>query len=74
VIVERDSGVQRELLAAPIRRALLVFGNLAVVMVLAAFQVVTVIAVAALRGGEFNIRLAGVLWFSAATVMFVGWR
>jgi hypothetical protein len=32
VIVDRDSGAQRELLAAPIRRALLVFGNLAVVI------------------------------------------
>lgn len=71
VIVDRDSGAQRELLAAPIRRGLLVFGNLAVVMVLAAFQVVTVIVVAALRGGEFNIRITGVLWFAAATVLFV---
>lgn len=32
VIIDRDSGAQRELLAAPIRRALLVFGNLAVVI------------------------------------------
>ena len=28
VIVDRESGAQRELLAAPIRRSLLVFGNL----------------------------------------------
>src|ERR687888_1194588 len=34
VIVDRDSGAQRELLAAPIRRSLLVLGNLAVVLVL----------------------------------------
>ena len=35
VIVDRDSGAQRELLAAPIPRALLVLGNLAVALALA---------------------------------------
>ncbi|MGZ4203243.1 MAG: ABC transporter permease, partial [Thermoleophilaceae bacterium] len=50
VIVDRASGAQRELLAAPIRRALLVFGNLAVALSLATFQVTVLIGVAALRG------------------------
>src|SRR6266480_3731919 len=36
VIIDRDSGAQRELLAAPIPRALLVLGNLAVALVLSA--------------------------------------
>src|SRR3954470_21586214 len=39
VIVDRTSGAQRELLAAPIPRALLVLGNLAVVLVLGGFQI-----------------------------------
>src|SRR5512132_1154682 len=34
VIIDRESGAQRELLAAPIPRALLVLGNLAVALVL----------------------------------------
>src|SRR5438132_13914060 len=36
VIVDRDSGAQRELLAAPIPRPLLVVGNLLVVLLLSA--------------------------------------
>src|SRR6058998_2397983 len=46
VIVDRDSGAQRELLAAPIPRGLLVMGNLAVALGVAALQVVVLIAVA----------------------------
>ena len=40
VIVDRDSGAQRELLAAPVPRALLVLGNLVVVLGLCALQIV----------------------------------
>ncbi len=39
VIVDREAGAQRELLAAPVPRALLVLGNLAVAVVLCALQV-----------------------------------
>src|SRR5213080_369426 len=39
VIVDRESGAQRELLAAPVPRALLVLGNLAVALAVTAFQV-----------------------------------
>jgi ABC-2 type transport system permease protein len=71
VIVDRDSGAQRELLAAPIPRALLVAGNLLVVLALCALQVVVVIAAAALRGAHFHISASGVGWFAAAAVLFV---
>jgi ABC-2 type transport system permease protein len=71
VIVDRDSGAQRELLAAPIPRPLLVLGNLVVVLVLSTFQVVVVIGAAALRGAHFYITASGLLWFVAATVLFV---
>src|SRR6266480_7512778 len=56
VLVDRDNGAQRELLAAPIPRPLLVVGNLLVVSALCALQVVVVIAAAALRGAGFQIR------------------
>lgn len=70
VIVDRDTGAQRELLAAPIPRALLVLGNLAVALVLCVFQVAALIGVAALRGADFHVRASGVAWFVAAGVLF----
>src|SRR5262245_56193264 len=71
VLVDRHSGAQRELLAPPMARPLLVLGNLLVVLVLCALQVVVVIAAAALRGAGFHIRAAGVGWFVGAAVLFV---
>jgi ABC-2 type transport system permease protein len=71
VLVDRDSGAQRELLAAPVPRPLLVVGNLLVVLALCTLQVAVVIGAAALRGADFHIRAAGVAWFAAAAVLFV---
>ncbi|HWX52496.1 MAG TPA: ABC transporter permease [Solirubrobacteraceae bacterium] len=70
VIVDRDSGAQRELLAAPVPRVLLMLGNLAVVLVLCSFQVVVVIGAAALRGAQFHITASGIVWFVAAASLF----
>jgi ABC-2 type transport system permease protein len=70
VIVDRDTGAQRELLAAPSPRALLVLGNLAVALVLCTFQVAALIGVAALRGADFHVRASGVAWFVAAGLLF----
>jgi ABC-2 type transport system permease protein len=70
VIVDRHAGAQRELLAAPIPRALLVLGNLAVALVLCAFQVSVLIGVAALRGAHFHVRASGIAWFIGAAVLF----
>src|SRR3954466_6092050 len=70
VIVDRESGAQRELLAAPVPRPLLVVGNLVVVLGLAALQVAVVIGVAALRGATFDVTAAGVAWFAAAALAF----
>jgi ABC-2 type transport system permease protein len=70
VLVDRDSGAQRELLAAPIPRALLVLGNLLVVLVLCAFQVSVLIGVAALTGADFHVTASGLAWFTAAGVLF----
>src|SRR3954467_8810997 len=71
VLVDRDSGAQRELLAAPVPRPLLVLGNLLVVLALSTLQVVVVIGAAALRGADFHIRPSGVGWFAASAVLFV---
>jgi ABC-2 type transport system permease protein len=71
VLVDRDSGAQRELLAAPVPRPLLVLGNLLVVLGVCALQVVVVLAAAAARGAEFHVSAAGVWWFAAAAVLFV---
>src|SRR6478672_7649580 len=71
VLVDRDSGAQRELLAAPVPRPLLILGNLVVVLGLCALQIFVVIAAAALRGADFNVRAAGVAWFVAAAVLFI---
>src|SRR5947199_6556233 len=59
VIVDRDSGAHRELLAAPVPRSMLVFGNLAVALVVTAFQVVTLIGFALLRRISFHASAPG---------------
>jgi ABC-2 type transport system permease protein len=70
VIVDRTSGAQRELLAAPIHRALLVLSNLAVVVMLCALQIGALIGVARLRGAHFHASAAGVAWFVSAAFLF----
>jgi ABC-2 type transport system permease protein len=70
VIVDRESGAQRELLAAPVPRALLVLGNLLVALAITGLQVGVLIAVAVARGIQFNASTTGVLWFLAAAALF----
>jgi ABC-2 type transport system permease protein len=70
VIVDRESGAQRELLAAPIPRPLLVLGNLVVAFAITALQVAVLIAVALARGIHFNATGAGIVWFITATALF----
>ena len=70
VIVDRDGGAQRELLAAPIPRSLLVLGNLAVAFAITALQVAVLIAAAVARGIHFNATATGIVWFVAAAALF----
>jgi ABC-type multidrug transport system permease subunit len=70
VIVDRLGGAQRELLAAPIPRALLVLGNVAVVTAITALQLTVLIVLAALRGAHFHITAAGMAWFVGAALLF----
>lgn len=70
VIVDRVDGAQRELLAAPVPRALLVLGNLAVAVGITALQVGVLLAVAVARGIHFDATVTGVAWFVAAAGLF----
>src|SRR5438105_14373720 len=70
VLVDRESGAQRELLTAPISRALLVLANLVVAFGITALQIAVLIGVARARGIHFDVTAGGVLWFLAAGVLF----
>ena len=67
VIVDREQGAQRELLAAPVPRALLVFGNLIVAVAITGLQIATLLGLAVARGIHFHATAGGVLWFLGAT-------
>jgi len=70
VIVDRESGARRELLAAPISRPLIVVGNLLVALATTALQVAVLLAFADLRRIHFHASATGVLWFVAVGVLF----
>jgi ABC-2 type transport system permease protein len=70
VIVDRESGAQRELLAAPVPRSLLVLANLLVAFAVTALQVAVLIAFAVARGIHFHVTAGGVLWFAGAGTLF----
>jgi hypothetical protein len=70
VIVDRLGGARRDLLAAPIRRPLIVAGNLVVAIALSALQVVVVVVASALRGADYHVTAAGLGWFVGATLCF----
>jgi ABC-2 type transport system permease protein len=70
VLVDRESGARRELLAAPIPRSLLVLANLAVALLVTGFQVAALIAAALARGIQFHTGAGGVAWAAAAAVLF----
>jgi ABC-2 type transport system permease protein len=70
VIVDRESGARRELLAAPIRRPLIVVGNLLIALATTALQVVVLLGLADARRIHFHITGTGALWFAGVTVLF----
>ena len=70
VIVDRLSGAQRELLAAPVRRGLLVMGNLLVVVAVTALQLTVLVVLAAVRGAQFHVTAGGMAWFIGVALLF----
>src|SRR3989475_3754216 len=70
VISDKQNGAQRELLAAPIPRGLLVLGNLLVALAVTGLQVAALIGFAVARRIHFHPTAAGVAWFLAAALLF----
>jgi ABC-2 type transport system permease protein len=70
VIVDRDSGARRELLAAPVPRSLMVGGNFVVALTVSALQLVALMIAAIARGAKFHTSASGIGWFVAAAVLF----
>jgi ABC-type multidrug transport system permease subunit len=68
VIVDRETGARRDLLAAPVERPVIVLANLVVALAVTALQVVVLIAAAVLRGAELHTSASGVAWFLGAGV------
>lgn len=66
VIVDRETGARRDLLAAPVPRSLIVFGNLAVALLLSGLQVVALLGFAVLRGADLHVTVPGIGWFVGA--------
>jgi ABC-type multidrug transport system permease subunit len=70
VIVDRDSGARRELLAAPVPRALMVGGNFVVALVVSTLQLAALMVAAIARGASFHTSGAGIAWFVGAAYLF----
>src|SRR5436190_11271221 len=68
MIVDRESGAQRDLLAAPVPRALMVAGNLSVAVAISALQVAALLVAAVARGATFADTASGIAWAGAATL------
>jgi ABC-2 type transport system permease protein len=70
VLVDRESGARRELLAAPIPRALMVGGNFVVALAVSTLQLGALIVAALARGAKFHTSASGIAWFVGAAYLF----
>ena len=68
MIVDRESGAQRDLLAAPVPRALMVLGNMSVAVAVSALQVAALMVAAVLSGATFANSASGIAWTVGATL------
>jgi ABC-2 type transport system permease protein len=66
VIVDRETGARRDLLAAPVPRGVVVLANLVVAFAVTALQVVVLVGAAVLRGAELDASAGGIAWFAVA--------
>jgi ABC-2 type transport system permease protein len=69
VILDRETGARRDLLAAPVSRPLIVLANLAVALMITALQVAVLIIAAVLRGADLHTSASGIAWFLGASVL-----
>lgn len=70
VIIDREQGARRELLAAPIPRQLMVVANLLVALLISALQLGALMAAALIRGADFHTRATGIGWFVVTAALF----
>jgi ABC-2 type transport system permease protein len=70
VIVDRDSGAHRELLAAPVPRSLMVGGNFIVALAVSTLQLAALMVATIVRGATFHTNANGIIWFIAAAYLF----
>jgi ABC-2 type transport system permease protein len=68
MIVDRESGAQRDLLAAPIPRSFMVLANMSVAITVSALQVAALLVAAVLGGATFAYTASGIAWTVAAAV------
>jgi ABC-2 type transport system permease protein len=66
VLTDRNFGILRELLAAPIRRVLIPLASIAAVVTIGLGQVALIVVLSLLRGAEFHLTLAPALAAVAA--------
>jgi ABC-2 type transport system permease protein len=66
VIIDRDFGITRELVVAPLGRGAITIANALGVLTIALVQVALIVGLAAARGAELRSSVTGVLWFTAA--------
>ncbi|GAB3061491.1 ABC transporter permease [Intrasporangium mesophilum] len=71
VIVDRDTGARRELLAAPVPRSLMVGGNFLVALAVSSLQLAALVVAAIARGAHFHTNAAGVAWFVGGALLFM---
>jgi ABC-type multidrug transport system permease subunit len=69
VLVDRESGARRDLLAAPIARPLIVLANLLVALGITALQVTALLIAAVLRGADLHVSATGAAWFLGAALL-----
>lgn len=70
VIVDRDNGARRELLAAPVPRSLMVGGNFVVAIAVSTMQLAALMVAAIARGADFHTSVSGVAWFIGGAYLF----
>jgi ABC-2 type transport system permease protein len=66
VIVDRDFGITRELVVAPVARSAITIANALGVLTIALAQVALIVSLAVARGAEFHTSPSGLAWFVAA--------
>lgn len=69
VIVDKEFGILREFLVAPVFRATIPLANAAGVLTIASVQVALIIGLGAVRGAEFDTSVTGALWFAGAVAL-----